>query len=137
MLEQTIYKKKKAILFVDDEILVLQTLKAQVKKKFGNQFQYEIATDAEEAWEVIRELSKEEVDLILIISDWLMPEKNGDEFLREVHEKFPNIKKIIISGQCDERQIEALFQEIKLFRFIRKPWDEEEIIQTVQESLIE
>lgn len=132
---QTQALQKKAILFVDDEVLVLQALKNQVKQKFGNQLIYETATDASEAWDIIQELTEEQVNLILIISDWLMPEKKGDEFLREVHEKFPTIKKIIISGQCDEREIQSLFKDIELFRFIRKPWSEQEIIQTIEDAL--
>lgn len=120
---------------MDDEVLVLQALKNQVKQKFGNQLLYETATDASEAWDIIQELTEEQVNLILIISDWLMPEKKGDEFLREVHEKFPTIKKIIISGQCDEREIQSLFKDIELFRFIRKPWNEQEIIQTIEDAL--
>lgn len=131
---QTQVEQRKAILFVDDEILILQALKTQVKQKFGNRFQYEVATDVNEAWEIIEELNEAHVELILIISDWLMPQKRGDEFLREVHEKFPYVKKIIISGQCDEREISSLFKEIGLFKFIRKPWEEKEIIQLIEEA---
>ena len=47
---------KKAILCVDDEIFVLRSLKTQIKNYFGDKYLYEIAENAEDAWEVIDEL---------------------------------------------------------------------------------
>jgi CheY-like chemotaxis protein len=127
--------KERVILFVDDEILVLMALKSQVKKNFGNKFRYEIAADSEEAWDVIRELAEDGLHLLVIISDWLMPGVRGDEFLRQVHKEYPNVKKVIISGQGDEVAIEKLREDIDLFRYIRKPWTEKELIDAISEVL--
>ncbi|MCB1176412.1 MAG: response regulator [Leptospiraceae bacterium] len=123
--------KPKTILFVDDEILVLMALKSQVKKAFGDRFRYEIAADPEEAWEVINDLIEEKEDISLIISDWLMPGEKGDEFLRKVNLKFPDIHLIIISGQADEKSVEILRAELNKFNFIKKPWSEKELIDII------
>ncbi len=124
--------KAQTILVVDDEILVLMALKSQIRRAFGDKFRYEIAADSEEAWEVINELVSEGETISIIISDWLMPGERGDDFLKKVHTHYPNIHKIIISGQSDEKAIEALKTEINLYKFIRKPWLEKELIETIQ-----
>lgn len=128
---------KPAILFVDDEILILSSLKYQVKRHFGSKFRYETANDASEAWEIIEDLVNENVQILVIVSDWLMPKIKGDEFLREVHKRFPIVKKIIISGQADEISIQSLFDEIDLHSFIRKPWEEEELMEVLNSAIKE
>jgi len=85
---------KKAILCVDDEKTVLTSLKTQIKKQFGNHYTYEIAESADEAWEVIEELKEDGVEVMVIVTDWLMPRVKGDEFLIQVHDKYPNIVKV-------------------------------------------
>jgi len=68
----------KAILCVDDEILILLSLLRELKSFFGETFVYERATNANQAFKVIDELALEGIKLILIISDWLMPGIKGD-----------------------------------------------------------
>ena len=42
---------------------------------------------------------------IIIVSDWLMPGMKGDEFLIQVHQKFPHIVKVLLTGQADSEAI--------------------------------
>lgn len=93
--------KKKAIVCVDDESIILDSLGEQIKNIFGDEYLYESAENAEEGLEVIDELMEEAVDVLVIVSDWLMPGKKGDDFLIEVHKKFPNIVKVMLTGQAD------------------------------------
>jgi CheY-like chemotaxis protein len=86
----------KAILCVDDEPIILNSLKAQLKDYFGKHYLYEYAESAEEAWEVIEELHGNGVKILVIVSDWLMPRIKGDEFLIQVHQKFPDIIKVML-----------------------------------------
>jgi DNA-binding NtrC family response regulator len=123
--------KNQTTLIVDDEILVLMGLKSQIRRA-GDKFRYEIAPDSEEAWEVINELVSEGKDISIIISDWLIHGERGNDFLKKVHTHYPNIHKNIISGRSDGKAIEALKTEINLYKFIRKPWLEEELIGTIQ-----
>jgi YesN/AraC family two-component response regulator len=125
---------KKAVLFVDDEILILYHLKEQVSRHFGEEFRYETAINANEAWEIINALNEESIELLIIISDWLMPEIHGDSFLRAVHQKFPEIKKVIISGHADLRDLEQLKNEIHLHGYLTKPWTEEDLISILQSA---
>lgn len=126
---------KKTIIFVDDEKIILQSLKAQIKKHFGNQYTYEFAESGEEAWEIIQELHKEGTQILLIVSDWLMPNMRGDELLIQIHQKFPEIIKVMLTGQADHTAIERTRKEANLHSCLQKPWSEHELIQTLQAGL--
>lgn len=65
---------KKAILCIDDERIVLESLKGQLRKNFGSTCQYEFAESPEEGFEIIEELTNSGTQLLIIVSDWLMPE---------------------------------------------------------------
>lgn len=126
---------KKAILCVDDEKIVLQSLKAQLKKHFGSRYTYEFAESGSEAWEVIEELHDEGVKLLILVSDWLMPNMKGDELLVQVHQKYPDIIKVMLSGQADRQAIERTQREANLHRCLHKPWSEEDLIEVLLSGL--
>ncbi|HEY9606556.1 MAG TPA: response regulator [Allocoleopsis sp.] len=126
---------KPVILCVDDEKVVLQSLRTQLQEAFGDTYLYEIAEDADEALEVINELNEEEISIILIVSDWLMPGMNGDEFLIRVHGRFPNIITIMLTGQADEASIQRAKEQANLHSCLFKPWSEEELVETIRSGL--
>ena len=126
---------KKAILCVDDEKIILQSLKAQIKKHFGDRFVYEFAESGSEAWEVIEELQEDGVEILLIVSDWLMPNMKGDELLIQVHQKYPNIVKIMLTGQADQEAITRTQRQANLHSCLYKPWQEQELIDTLMSGL--
>ncbi len=126
---------KPIILCVDDEKVVLKSLKTQLKSAFGNAYVYEMAESPADALELIDELNDDELSLILIVSDWLMPGMKGDEFLVQVHQKFPNIVKIMLTGQADEKAVNRAFIEANLHRCLQKPWSESELIETIKTAL--
>jgi CheY-like chemotaxis protein len=126
---------KPVILCVDDEAVILESLKAQLRKALGSSYLYEIAQNAEEALEIIDELNEDEVSILLIVSDWLMPGMKGDEFLVCVHQKFPNIVKILLTGQADEDAIDRAYHEAELHKCLFKPWSEAELIEIVKSGL--
>ena len=120
-----------AIICVDDEIAILDSLKKQLKRKFGDRFIYEMAESAEEAQLVIKELDAEGINIIAIVSDWLMPGMRGDEFLIQIHQSFPEITKIMLTGQADEAAIERVRREANLHACLYKPWTEAELTQII------
>jgi len=124
-----------AILCVDDERVVLDSLKAQLKDEFGENYFYEIAESADDALEIIDELFEEEVNVLVIVSDWLMPGMKGDEFLIHVHQKFPKIIKVMLTGQADDGAIERAYHKANLHRCLHKPWNGEELIETIKSGI--
>ena len=122
---------KPVILCVDDEVVVLDSLKIQLKKAFDNNYYFEGAESANEALELIEELRDEDRDIIVIVSDWLMPGLNGDEFLSLVHAKFPKVVKIMLTGQADPEAIERAKVRANLHCCLPKPWDARELIAAI------
>jgi CheY-like chemotaxis protein len=123
------------ILCVDDEVVVLDSLKIQLKQEFGDKYLYEVAESADEALEIIDELQEDDIDVLVVVSDWLMPGMKGDEFLIQVHQKFPNILKVMLTGQADQEAIERAHTEAHLHRCLQKPWDGKELIETIKAGL--
>ena len=127
-------KKHKAILCVDDEPIVLKSLKAELGHNFGAEYIIEVAESGEEALDILEEFVDKGVDTLLIISDWLMPNMKGDELLIKVHQKFPNMAKIMLSGQADETAIERV-KSLALGVFIAKPWNVEQLKEAIDKKL--
>ena len=68
---------------------------------------------------------------LIIISDWLMPVIKGDEFLINVHRKYPNSLKIMLTGQADYKSIEKTEKEADLYKCIKKPWAQSELFSCI------
>jgi CheY-like chemotaxis protein len=124
-----------AILCVDDEAPILKVLKEQLKRCFGNEYIYEVAQSAEEAWIAIDELEQEGIQILTIVSDWLMPNVKGDEFLAEVHRRFPEVVTVMLTGQADEAAIARARKDANLHACIYKPWAEEELHKIIRTAL--
>lgn len=123
------------LLCVDDEIIVLTALKDQLRRAFGNEFQIEVAESAEEALELLDELSAEGHRLLVIVSDWQMPGMKGDEFLVRLHELSPNTVKILLTGQSDLSGVKRAINQANLYRFLEKPFLNEDIVLTVRAAV--
>lgn len=126
---------KPAILCVDDEQIILTSLTRQLKQVFAEDYVYEMAESADEALLIIEELNDENINVMVIVSDWLMPGMKGDEFLIRVHKKFPNVVKILLTGQVDQTAIERATKEANLHRYLAKPWDEKELVESIESGL--
>ncbi|MEG3838314.1 MULTISPECIES: response regulator [unclassified Microcoleus] len=127
---------KPVILCVDDEVVVLNSLKIQLKKEFGDAYLYEVAENADEALEIMEEIQKEdESDILVIVSDWLMPGIKGDDFLIMVHQKYPKIVKVMLTGQADEVAISRVKEQANLHRCLYKPWERQELVETIKSGL--
>jgi DNA-binding NtrC family response regulator len=127
---------KPVILCVDDEPVVLDSLKIKLKNAFRDAYGYEMAESSDEAWEIIEELSEDNTNVVVIVSDWLMPGMKGDEFLIQVHQKFPKVLKIMLTGQADIEAIQQAIEQANLYRCLSKPWNSEELIATIQSGLM-
>jgi CheY-like chemotaxis protein len=126
---------KKVILCVDDESIVLESLRSQLENCLGSEFSYEFAESGVEGLELVEELYQEGLEIALDISDWLMPRMKGDEFLIELHKRHPQINKIILSGLAEDSAIEKLHKEVNLHEFLPKPWTIELLFESVRKAL--
>ena len=123
---------KKAIVCVDDDILILQSLKSQLKDIFNGEFLTEIAESPSEALELIDFLAEKGIELVLIICDWLMPDMRGDTLLNELKNKGIHVRAIMLSGQADALAVEKAFESGLLAFFIPKPWQAEDLAEKIR-----
>ena len=126
---------KPIILCVDDDIAVLQSLRITLRNGLGDTYFYEIAESPDEAMEILEDIELENVSVVAVISDWLMPGMRGDQFLIEVHKKYPHIVKIMFTGQADEAAIARAKKYANLHDCVSKPWSDRELIETIKSAL--
>lgn len=126
---------KQVILCVDDENTVLRSLKAELQEAMGNNYRIEIAQGGEEALELIEELLEDGDEVLVIISDHIMPDMKGDELLRRVHLILPKTIKIMLTGQADIEAVGNAIKYAKLYRYIAKPWQAEDMNLTIREAV--
>jgi CheY-like chemotaxis protein len=127
--------EKGVLLCVDDEPIVLTALRDQLRRAFGAEFVIDVAESAEEALELLDELSTQGHRLLVIVSDWLMPGMKGDEFLVEAHRRFPTVVKIMLSGQAEQAAVDRAKREAGLHEFLSKPWNAEALVETIRLGL--
>ena len=111
---------KYSILYVDDENVNLELFYYTFRRDF-------IITLAESAKEGLKFLEKNSVDMI--ITDQIMPEMTGVEFLEEVQIRFPSTppNRLMISGYARNEDIDKAFDNYQLSSFISKPWDANDV----------
>ena len=126
---------RQVIICVDDERTVLRSLKAELQEAVGNDYTIEIAEGGEEALELIEELLEDGDEIPLIISDHIMPDMKGDELLIRIHKEYPNVIKIMLTGQADEVAIERAKKQANLHSCLFKPWLESDLLETIKSGL--
>jgi two-component system, sensor histidine kinase and response regulator len=123
-----------AIICVDDEAAILDSLKDQLKRQCSG-CTIEIAESGEEALEILEELRNDNYQVALVISDQIMPGMKGDELLTEIHQHYPEVLKILLTGQASPEAVVNAVNEANLYRYIAKPWEEADLSLTVSEAL--
>lgn len=114
------------ILVVDDEENNLQLFMRTFRKN------YNVFT-ARSGFQALDILKENKIDLI--ISDQRMPEMEGVEFLRQSLAIAPDCVRILITGYSDASAIINAINDVKIHRYIRKPWVPEDLINAVDATL--
>ena len=71
----------------------------------------------------------------LIISDFLMPEMNGLEFLREAKKLYPEVSMILLTAYADKENAIKTINEIGVYKYIEKPWDNDDLIMNIKNGI--
>ncbi len=128
---------RKVILCIDDEAIILESLREQLEKYFGDEYLYETAESAEEAFEIIDDLEDEGKDMAIIVCDWLMPGMKGDQFLLRIDLKYPRVVKVLLTGQAKQDSVDTLEELADQFTLLPKPWNKEDLINIIKTGLKE
>lgn len=123
------------ILCVDDDSTVLSALRTLLSSNFGSELEVEYAESGEEALEIAEELRAQGRELGLVISDFMMPGLRGDELLVRLHALSPNTVKILLTGQSDLSGVKRAINEANLYRFLEKPFLNEDVVLTVRAAI--
>ena len=127
--------KKPVIVCIDDEPDVLNSLKMELKKAIGDRCIIETAEGGADALELLADLQADEYEIALVLSDYIMPDIKGDELLRRIHERSPDTLTIMLTGQADLEALSNAIKYAKLYRYIPKPWQNEDLKLTVVEAI--
>jgi DNA-binding NtrC family response regulator len=120
--------EKYSVLYVDDEEVNLRVF----KNTFRRDFNVHVASSAKQGLRIL-----EETQIDVVITDQRMPDVTGVEFLKEIHHRYPLIppNRLIVSGFARDEDIETAFQEYKLFSFVSKPWDADELKKLIIKAI--
>ena len=119
---------KGKIVVVDDERIVTSAFKTLLKVEgFSDAHFFNSPKDA------LTFLKDNQPDLV--ISDFLMPEMNGLEFLSEVKKLYPEVSKILLTGYADKENAIKAINEIGLYRYIEKPWNNDDLIINIKNGI--
>jgi len=116
---------KMRVLFVDDDERILNGLRTL----FRNDYDVVVAGNGEEALALMR---KEPAPIV--VSDQRMPGLTGVEVLREVRKQWPHSVRLLLTGYSDLAAMVGSINEGEVFRFVKKPWDNDEIKATLADA---
>ena len=115
------------VLFVDDEEIILECMKSI----FG-EMNYNVITESNPRSALAR--LKEE-DVAVIVSDQKMPGMSGIELLSQVKNISPDTAKILMTGFADFQTAIDAINTGEVFRFILKPWKNDDLVKTIEEGV--
>ncbi len=126
---------KGTIVCIDDERLVLISLRDQLNRLLGGDYEIELAEGCEDALALFAELAQARIEIPLVICDQLMPGMTGEELLIDIHARHPQTRKILLTGQASFDALIGAINRANLYRYITKPWDETDLGLTVKEAI--
>ena len=117
-----------SIVIVDDEDIILTALGTLLE--FSTDYDVVTFTNPVTALAHIREH-----DLDLVISDYLMPEMNGIAFLGEVRKLKADVPRIVVTGYADKENAIKGINEVGLFQYVEKPWDNAALLLVLRNAV--
>ena len=115
------------LLFVDDEPGILRALTRVFEDE---NYHVLTASDGEQAMKVL-----EQNEVHLVISDFMMPRMNGAQFLSLAKKQYPDMIRIMLTGHADTRAVMGAINEGAVYKFILKPWHDDDLRITVAVAL--
>ena len=116
------------IVVVDDEKIITSAFKTLLMVEG-----FDDAVFFNNPIEAVKYLEKNTPDLI--ISDFMMPEMNGLEFLTKAKELHPEVSKILLTGYADKENAIKAINDVGLYRYIEKPWDNDDLIINIKNGI--
>ena len=123
---------KYVIICIDDDPLILKLLSFQLNKVIEHETTIvECFLDPMVVVENIDSLISHELEVLLLLVDYQMPNINGGELIRNIKQKYPQMKCIMLSGQANNIIVNELTNDNLIEKFISKPWEEGNLISEI------
>ena len=116
------------IIIVDDDNIVLSTLKMLMELEGFKDVEY--FDDPQKALDYLND-----VQPALILSDFIMPQMNGIQFLSKVKELYPDASMILLTGYADKENAIKAINDVGIYKYIEKPWDNADLIMNIRNGL--
>jgi thioredoxin reductase (NADPH) len=114
---------KPTILTVDDDALVLEAIRRDLRAAYAEEYQIIAAGSGSEALDTLATIGERGGTVALLLADQRMPEMTGTEFIRQARQLFPDAKRALLTAYADtEAAIEAI-NVVDLDHYLMKPWD--------------
>ncbi len=127
--QKTLIVEKRAVLFVDDDEVVLRSIeRGFIDEPYNTLF----VKSGQEALEI---LQREEVHVV--VTDMRMPEVDGLELLETIRKMYPHIVGIVLSGYTEMATLQKAVNQGEIFKFVPKPWKLEGDFKKVVREAIE
>jgi PAS domain S-box-containing protein len=123
------------ILCVDDEQMVLQALRLELRHFFGNDYAIETADHGPAALALLEHLQGEGREVGVIITDYMMPQMRGDTFLAEVWARSPKTQIIVLTAYEAAQDLAEQFRGAPLRCVMLKPWQAAELMFAVSRAV--
>ncbi|MBY0415606.1 MAG: response regulator [Bdellovibrionales bacterium] len=119
---------KDRVLFVDDEAFILFSLRRYFRQ---HNIDVDVETDCIKAVEMVKENNYK-----VIISDFNMPSMNGADFLDVVKDVSPSSVRLMLSAYISQETLLEIINKSEVFKFINKPWKDQELLNIIKDSII-
>jgi DNA-binding NtrC family response regulator len=116
---------KHPILIVDDEAEILYSLRGLLRMEF----QVHTAESGQEAMEVLAQHP-----IHVVMTDQRMPEMTGVELLTQVQHQCPEAIRVVFTGYSDVKAVIDAINRGRIFRYITKPWDPDELRAVLRQA---
>jgi two-component system chemotaxis response regulator CheY len=123
------------IVCVDDDRALLDGLIQQLENAFSHTHEIEGAESAHEAIELIEELHQGNNLVEMVISDQVMPGMKGDELLAELHQRYPEMLTVMLTGQGGLDSAIRAINNAGLSKYLVKPWNDDDLRITIRDLL--
>jgi signal transduction histidine kinase len=117
--------RKSGVLLVDDERPNLLVLRGFLESGYT-------VYEAESGRQALEVADKSEIDVV--IADQRMPEMTGVEMLEELRSRKPDVAGIVLTGFTDPPALISAINRARVFRFLKKPWQPEDILEAVRQA---
>ena len=127
--------KQHYILCIDDEPTILDALYTQLSDRFKSQYEIECAESGREALQYFDEISKMNSRVVLVLCDQLMPDMLGQYVLEQIYQRDNRVINVLLTGQAGLEAVTYSMNHAGLQRYIEKPWDQHDLLLTVENLL--